>query len=191
MRKTNLLMMAMVLTLIFVASVALGEVSPPAVGNALPEITLVSPANTDQRAYLGLSQEGPFTLQELTAPVIIVEIFSMYCPYCQAEAPRVNDLYYTTQKDPQLSGKVVIIGIGAGNTPFEVDIFRNKYQVPFPMFDDEDYAIHQIIGKVRTPYFIVAKSKKGSAREVTYSKAGGLEDLDGFLEMLRRAARGD
>ena len=187
MRKPNLLSVTTILVLVLAATITRADNTPPAVGALMPDITLTAPASPDQRAYLGLSKEGPFTLKEITAPVIIVEIFSMYCPYCQAEAPHVNELYEAIKQDPQLSGKVVILGIGAGNTAFEVNIFKEKYQIPFPLFDDEDYAIHKIVGKVRTPYFIVAKGKPNSTRGVIYSKAGALEDIEGFKAMLRWA----
>ena len=187
MRKTNLYFLIMVLVLMFFPTMVHGETAPPAAGETMPEVTLMGPADPGHLAYLGLSKTGAFTLQELEAPVVIVEIFSMYCPYCQGEAPRVNELYSTIQGDPLLSGKVIIIGIGAGNTPFEVEVFQKKYGVLFPLFDDEDYAIHKIIGKVRTPYFIVSRSLKGGAREVIYSQAGGLDDWEGFLKLLRGA----
>ena len=52
----------------------------------------------------------------------------------------MNELYQAIQKRKDLKNKVKLIGIGTGNTPFEIDFFRKKYEVPFPLFDDEDYA---------------------------------------------------
>ena len=187
MRCNYMFSLAMALVLVFFSTMVHGEAAPPAVGDTMPEVTLNSPSGQEARAYLGLAKPGAFTLQDLKAPVVIIEIFSMYCPYCQHEAPRVNELYNTIHGDPVLSGKVVIIGLGAGNTAFEVSLFKKKYGVPFPLFDDEDYALHQIIGKVRTPYFIVTEMQPDGARKVLYSQAGGLDDWDGFLDLLRQA----
>lgn len=96
----------------------------------------------------------------------------------------MNDLYQIIEKTPKVKGKVKLIGIGAGNTPFEVDIFRNNYKVLFPLFSDENYSVHQSLGDVRTPYFIAVKIKKDETHEIFYSKLGGFKEVDDFLELM-------
>jgi peroxiredoxin len=96
----------------------------------------------------------------------------------------VNELYSGIQKRKDLREKIKVIGIGAGNTTFEVDFFRKKYEVPFPLFPDEDLTIHKILGEVRTPYFIGVKINEDGSNEVFYSKLGGFEDSDKFLKSM-------
>jgi hypothetical protein len=67
----------------------------PRQGDPLPEIRLTAPEQLPQRACLGLDRAGDFAIAEIRAEVLIIEIFSMYCPYCQKEAPRVNRLFET------------------------------------------------------------------------------------------------
>ena len=119
--------------------------------------------------------------------MVIIEIFSMYCPYCQGEAPNVNNLYTLIESNPSLRNKIKIIGIGINNSLFETDIFKNKYKIAFPLIPDGDFKLHKIMGEVRTPYFIVVKLK-GGKKEIIYSKLGALENNNIFLEQILKSA---
>ena len=51
---------------------------PPAVGGKLPEIILPVPQDPELRLYLGISGKESFTIPEIKAEVVLIEIFSMY-----------------------------------------------------------------------------------------------------------------
>jgi thiol-disulfide isomerase/thioredoxin len=161
---------------------------PPSEGDLLPEIVLTVPQILDQQKYLGLSSETTFTIPQIKASVVIVEIFSMYCPFCQAEAPALNELYYKIQNNSSLKDRFKLIGIGAGNTTFEVEHFRNTYKIPFPLFPDDDFSIHKKIGDVRTPYFFAIGINKDGTHRILYSHQGRLKNHDQFINMLLQRA---
>lgn len=183
-KKILFFLAAMAICLPLFAYPILASVSPPKEGGVLPMINLPVPQSHTARTYLGLSGEGFFTIPQIKAKVVIIEIFSMYCPHCQWEAPKVNELYWAVEKDPDLKGQIKIIGIGAGNSTFEVGIFTEKYQVPFPLFPDEDFSIHEAVGQVRTPYFIGVKINADGSHAVFYSKEGGFEEPHQFLKLI-------
>jgi peroxiredoxin len=165
-------------------SLVFGSNLPPARGAVLPEINLPVPENAAHRDYLGLQDSTFFKIPQIRARVVIIEIFSMYCPYCQREAPEINRLYSIIEKIPGLRGKIKLIGIGAGNSRFEVEVFRKKYGVSFPLISDEDFSIHKCLGEVRTPYFLGVKINDDGTHQVFYSKLGGFKGAELFLEQM-------
>jgi peroxiredoxin len=178
-----------ILVLFLVTVTGAAENVPPKVGSPLPEIELPMPNNSADLDYLGLPPGGKtYKIGQIKAKIAIIQIYSMYCPYCQAEAPNVNRLYGLIEKNPAFKNKVKIIGIGAGNTSFEVGTYKRKYTVAFPLFADEDFKIHKIMGEVRTPYFMAVKINDGGKTEVIYSRLGALENNDLFLAQIGRLA---
>lgn len=98
----------------------------------------------------------------------------------------MNAMYRKIENDPRLRGKIKMIGIGVGNSVFEVTAFKKKYKVPFPIFPDGNYALYNKLGKVRTPYFIAVKIDGDGSATVFYSKLGALGDPDKFLQLAAR-----
>lgn len=96
----------------------------------------------------------------------------------------MNEFYQAIKARKDLKDKMKLIGIGTGNSDFEVNFFRKKYEVPFPLFSDEDYAIHKALGEVRTPYFIGVKLNSDGSHEVFYSKLGGFKNANNFLKLM-------
>jgi len=145
------ILIGFVLAFVFSLSIGLpifAADKPPQKGETLPVINLPTPKSPAEKSYLGLSGEGAFKIPQIKAKAVIIEIFSMYCPYCQKDAPGVNELYTLIDNDPDLKKKIKLIGIGAGNTPFEVGVYKKTYAVPFPLFPDQDFTIHKACGEV-------------------------------------------
>jgi hypothetical protein len=59
-------------------SPALAAEQPPGVGDTLPPIKLVVPHDAQAKRYLGLSGGKHFTIPEIQAQVVVIEIFNMY-----------------------------------------------------------------------------------------------------------------
>ena len=51
---------------------------PPAQGTVLPQFQLAVPEDSEARGYLGLSGRGVFTISDIDAPVVVIQVFSRY-----------------------------------------------------------------------------------------------------------------
>ncbi len=154
----------------------------PDEGKMFPELKLSLPEATEQREYLHVNRD-PFLLSDVDCEILIVEVFSLYCPYCQKEAPNVKCLYDVISANPEIKRRVKVLGIGAGNSLFEVFAFGERYGIEFPLIPDTDYTVHKMLGQVRTPYFLVLW-KKPAGWLVVYSRVGSIGDPQAFLDQI-------
>ena len=161
----------------------------PLEGSLLPEMKLPVPQKEDEISYLGIKQKDTFKIPQIKAELVIIEVFSMYCPFCQKEAPAVNQLHQAISANQDLKDRVKMVGIGAGNSTFEVNTFRKHYSVPFPLLPDADYKIHNALGQPRTPFFIVVKLSPNGSHNIVYSKVGTFGDPNEFLDLLLKKAK--
>jgi len=176
---------AALLTLLLFCTPALAK---PKVGDILPDLEIKAAPLAPEAAYLGLAPGSKsFRLSRIKAEVLLVEIFSMYCPRCQASARSVNKVFENLTALPQ-GRKLKMLGLGAGNSAFEVNAFRKQYQIPVPLFQDGDYALHKAFGNVYTPTYMVLKPVPGKGFQVIFFKEGAFGDGHEFLEQVLRVS---
>jgi len=151
----------------------------------LASIRFPMPQDRAHREYLGLGAGDSFTLGQIKADAVMVELFSMYCPICQSEAPKVNDLHRVISQDQSLKARVRFLGIGIGNTPYEVEVFRKKFKIPFPLVPDEDFTAQKAVSeKIRTPTFLVLRIELGKRLRPVGVHVGEILKPQEFLETL-------
>jgi thiol-disulfide isomerase/thioredoxin len=165
----------------------------PTAGDPLAEILLPLPEASKQRAYLGIpastAARDRFALHDLSADLVVVEIFSMYCPHCQREAPKVNLLFEALQKRPKDAPRIRLLGIGVGNSPMEVAVFRKTYSIAFPLFPDGDFIIHKQLGEVRTPFFLAFRPGDPPPIKLVLAHLGPFESVHEFTNRLNELAQ--
>ena len=148
-------------------------------------VRLAAPTSKETADYLGLAAGGgEFALTDVSAPVLVVQLFDMYCQNCQKDAPDVN-LLYDKVLSSDLKDRVRFLGIGKGNTPTEVSVYEERYGVKFPLFPDPDKINTKRLGEKRTPYFVVVDTK---AKKVVHQRwrVDGVESLFARLQGVGR-----
>lgn len=164
------------------AGAALADLTPGE-GAPWPNIAMSKPEPAAEARYLGLRPDKtPFKLDEVKGGLVLVEVFSMYCPICQVEAERVNQLFDLI-KQRGLADKLKIMGLGAGNSEMEVEVFRSKYKTPFALVADGGFAAHKALGEPRTPFFLLVRLQPGGAK-ILYAKLGQFGEPTRFLDTL-------
>ena len=154
----------------------------------LATFKLQAPSDPEQRQYLGIETDGEFTLNDIRAQILIIEVFNFYCPHCQREAPMVNRLYRRITSDPELRERIKLIGIGVNNTRFEVEQFGKVFAIPFPLFPDRSRDIAHLLDVRQTPTFIGFVWEPGRAAKRFLHSPGSMGEVDAFLSAVIRQA---
>jgi len=155
--------------------------SDPGNNTSIPVFELPMPGSEREKSYLGLSGTGNFKIGQIKAQVLIIEVFSLYCPHCQRTASQINELYQKIQERPDMKEKIKMIGIGVNNSTYEVDSYRKRYKVPFPLIPDENMEISKMLGVRGTPTFIGIKVNGKGTQKRFYFEEGGFQDTQQFL----------
>lgn len=161
----------------------------PRLGTVIPVFSIPVPPNEVYKSYLKLEGEGTFQPGDMEAKLVLIEVLNVHCVSCLYMAPYMNELYAKIEKDPELKGRVKMMGIGAGNDKWE--IARNEGMYKFPIIPDEDYEFHNLVGAPATPFLIFAQPFGQGRLFVVDSHLGRLEDSDVLLSMVREASNTD
>ena len=166
---------------------AFAEGSFPVKGESLPGIRLPIPKDSNEKKYLGLSGDGFFKIPQIKSKGVLIKIFNLYCPICQSTVAAMGEIYRQIESNPDLKGKLKLIGIGAGNSPLEIEVFKENYNVPFPIFPDENFKIHQALGEVRIPFFIAVRIEGDRPPQIVQTHLGGLTDSRALADLVVEA----
>jgi hypothetical protein len=149
-------------------------------GSNLPAFTLNVPSDIKMQEYLGVKNGANFTLNQMNAKLILVDILSVLCPQCHKNAPKVNRLFNIIENDPQLHS-VKLFGLAFGDNSKLVDAYVQKYKVRFPIFPDPDDEIGDLFAGMGPPSIVIT-NKTG---KVLFIHEGVIEDIDFVMEEIR------
>lgn len=156
-------------------------------GDFFPEVPMQMPEDPKERAYLGLPEGKTFTLKQVKADLVLIEILSVHCSSCRKQAPVYNKLFNLIENDFKTKDRIKIIGIAVGNGNLEIKKFRDKRNVLFPVLPDRYFEMHRATGGSRTPFTIyVRQDPSGHAGIVTGTHLGPNRNYEQLFVDLRR-----
>jgi hypothetical protein len=191
---------AFVLVLLFYTLIMFGVASAKStskvakLGDLFPPYSFPPPASSQDVTYLGLPGGKPFTVGDIQADLIVVELLNIYCTSCQKQAPIYNQVFDLVEKDPAMSGKVKWMGVGVGNNTKEVNFFRNAKKIPFPLFTDTQFKLYEAVGGpggIRTPFTILVRKDEKGRGIVVDSHMGFRRDTGEIVDGIKAALQYD
>lgn len=146
---------------------------PLGAGDLFPQIPMAPMAHDAARAYLGIKKDQFFTLNDVRADMVLVEIMNTSCSSCRKQAAVYNELYSLIGAHPETRSKIKLMAIAVGNTDQEVQVFKDRFQVAFPMVGDPKYLFWDATGRTMTPLsLLVRQNPQGMAGVVAATHLG-------------------
>ena len=159
------------------------EEASPGVGELLPETTLAGRLEEGDAAYLGI-EDGVrrFTLSDVRADYLLLELFDQMCLTCQEDLVVLTDFFINPGRTQV--GRLKVIGLDVGGVPRKVTKFRRNRKIPFPLFADDQRRLFHSLGQPDLPTaYLLLQTPEGPMIDMVLP--GGLktrENLEGVME---------
>ncbi len=160
------------------------------VGDCFPKLILKAPGNPFKN-YLGLRDSETFTLNEVKADLIVVEVMNMYCHSCRAKAPVNNRLFSLIQADPELKDRLKMLAIAVGSTERSIQPFRDEFESGYPIIPDPEFKVYKAIGGGGVPRTFYVRNKAGKQRGGIAGIHAGTGDSEKLLNEIKEIADAD
>jgi thiol-disulfide isomerase/thioredoxin len=152
-------------------------------GKELPKFRIIVRSSEQERQYLGLKDDIEiFSISEVSAKIIIIEIFTINCPSCRLQAPILNNVYKFVDYNDELSSDIKMIGIAVGCDYAELEKWKSSMSIPFPLFLDENYIVWQQLGKPGIPCTLIIN---GNGKVLT-SHFGVTKDEEDLFRQIKK-----
>ncbi|MCF8033377.1 MAG: redoxin domain-containing protein [Desulfarculaceae bacterium] len=155
-------------------------------GDYFPSCRLVLLNKASDRAYLGIThRESAFSLEDVDADYLFVELYDELCFGCLKEVASYNHLFSDIQKDPFLKGRMKMLGLGVGSLNREVMRFRRQKKVLFPLFADRRREVFNCLGMPELPVAYLIKRTGHGRWKILKIMSGHIGDTGAVLRQIK------
>ena len=141
-------------------------------GDIFPNLTFNKKPDTHSATYLDTGMQSAFSFREISGSFFVIEVFNVLCRRCPKNVPLLNALYASLEKNPHLKDRIKVIGIAAGNSRRELNIYTRQYNLSFPAFADEHFSAYMALGKPQMPYTLFVKRNRAGEDIVVSAHQG-------------------
>lgn len=156
-------------------------------GDDFPLIPLEPPVSATHLAYLGISKGDSFTIRDIKADLVLVEIMNINCASCQKQAPINNELYSLIESTPETRGRVKMMAIAVGGLNEYIQQFTDHFKTPYPVLQDPKFNVYDAIGQGSIPLALfVRQAPGGDASVVAGTHLGFDRDYEGTFKEIQK-----
>jgi len=186
-RKAASTILAAICTLLFVATPCRSQTFKPVrVGDTFMPFTLTSNLTQQELKALKLSAAKTFSLSDLKAEIVVVEMLNVHCHTCRLQMPIFNKLWDAIQADKVLKAKVAMIGITVGNNAEEIVAFRRDFQPHYPILADPFKEVYNSLSDPKgTPQTYIIRRGAGDAWFILYHHRRAVESYEIYRQKIK------
>jgi peroxiredoxin len=182
-RKFSVIIMScLCLSLLLGVGAALAQ---PKVGDTVGNLQFNQPMSEADMQYLGLDKMAPFTLRDIKADYVLVDVFNTLCPHCVQQAPHLNNLYNLISQDAKLKDKLKVVATGYQDNQMKLTAWKAIHRVPFPLIPDMEGKVFNALKLPGTPVSVVV-DKQG---KVHWVHVGAFDDAPTVLKEIKAALK--
>lgn len=149
------------------------------IGEPFPDTAVNAPQASSDRGYLGLPSDGLFSVSDISADLVLVEMLNVHCEDCLKRVEVYNTLFRKIAADPATRDRVKMMAVAVGNTAAEIQTFSSEYPVLFPVVADPRFNLHAATGRPVTPFSILVRLQNNpEAAVVALTAPGGDTDIE-------------
>ncbi len=144
-------------------------------------ILLETPTDYRMAAYLGFFKPRKnFMLTDIKTDLLVANVFQSRCTHCRGLTKNLNKIYSLVEKEG-LFHKIKFIGLGYGDDFIEVEDFKKRYAIRYPLFADP---LAEKVKVKNIPATFILKISPAGAK-VLYEFYGVLPKTEDLLEIMR------
>jgi len=156
-------------------------------GDDFPLIPLGTPVDSNHLAYLGISKGDSFTIRDIKADLVLVEIMNINCSSCQKQAPINNKLYSLIESTPGTRGRVKMIAIAAGGLNEHIKQFTDHFKTPYPVLQDPKFNVYDAVGGGSIPLALFVRQAPGGDASIVAGTHLGFDlDYEGIFKEIQK-----
>jgi hypothetical protein len=161
-------------------------------GDYFPELSLNAPVESTRVSYLGIDEGQSFTIRDIKADIILVEIMNINCSSCQKQAPVNNKLFSLIESTTATKGRIKMLAIAVGCLDVHIKQFVEHFNTPYPVIQDPKFVVYDAIGRSSIPLaMLIRRDPKTGKSIVAWTHSGFDSDYEGMFNEIKNLMNTD